>query len=277
MKIAASILFCLSVLTCRSSDGQDTNKTAEVSGQANRIAEEVRHIDLKMDMPGGSGSVLMSEEPTLYLVQLRVGGGSSFEKRPPPDVSSLGLQVWLLKADGTTIHQHDKPTLIGIGNAGFDTDYMIYTFDNVPSNELAGIVLLVKGKLYCREINDSMIGPTQTPLNALCGRWQSEQGDSYEFASDGTYEHWQQTPPVSKLAQAEDIDASKRTGASKGRILVGHDSLVLIQKDGASITNVFFVMKDGAGNDKGKFFESGYSLTITSSDGNAKRYELMYR
>jgi len=141
MKITTPIVVCLSILVCYFSDAQDTNKTVEV-----------RHIDLKMDMPGGFGSVLMSEQPTLYLVQLPVGGGSSFEKHPAPDVESLGLQVWLLRADGATISQRDKPTLIGISNAGSDTDYMMYTFARGASDELAGIVLQVKGKLYCREI-----------------------------------------------------------------------------------------------------------------------------
>ena len=113
---------------------------------------KVRHIDLKMEMPGGFGSVLMSEQPTVFLVQLPIGGGSSFVKRPPPDVNSLDLQVWLLRKDGTAIPQHDKPTSIGIANAGSDTDYMIYTFEKVASYELAGIVVRVKGKLYCQEI-----------------------------------------------------------------------------------------------------------------------------
>ena len=272
MKITATSLFCLAVLTCRSSDRQDTNILTEALKQAG----EVRHVDLKMEMPGGLGSVLMSDQPALYLVQVPVGGGSSFKKYSPPDVSSMGLQVWLLKADGTSVRQREKPSLMGIGNAGWDTDYMIYTFNKVPSNELGGIVLQVKGQLYCRKITSSMIGPADTPLNALCGRWQSERGDSYEFLSDGTYEHWQQVPPVSKSAQAEDVDASSRIDVSNGRFLVDYYSLVLTQKDGASETNKYYIIKDGIGNDRGKFFTSGYSLVISPADGSVKRFELMY-
>jgi len=230
-----------------------------------------------MDMPGGFGPVAMSDQPALYLVQLPVGGGSSFTNHPPPDVSSLGLQVWLLKTDGTAVHPRGKPSRIGIGNAGWDTDYMIYTFNKVPSNELAGIILQVKGKLYSREITSGMIGPAHTPLNALCGRWQSEGGGSYEFESDGTYEHWQQVPPVTRAAQAEDVDASAKTEVSKGRFLVDYYSLVLIQDNGSSSTNKYYVIKDGVSNDKGKFFTSGYSLVITPADGSVKSYQLMYR
>ena len=187
MKITATILLCLGVLTCRSSVGQDTNKSTD----ALRQAGEVRHIDLKLDMPEGLGSVLMSEQPTLYLVQVPVGGGRSLTKYPSPDVSNLVLQVWLLKADGSSVHQQEQPDLTVIGNAGWDTYSMDYTFNKVPSSELAGIVLQVNGKLYCREITSGMISAADTPINAFCGRWQSERGDSYKFLSDGTYEHWQ--------------------------------------------------------------------------------------
>lgn len=63
---------------------------------------------------------------------------------------------------------------------------------------------------------------------------------------------------------------------SEGRFHVDGDMLILTPKDGASITNTFLVGKAAVGNDKGKFFESRYSLTITSDDGKVKRYDLMY-
>jgi hypothetical protein len=273
MKINATILFCLAVLTWCSSRGQDTNKPIEVWNQT----EGIRHIDLKIDMPDGLGPVSMSDQVAMYVVQLPIGGASSFAKYSPPDASGLGLQVWLLKTNGTAVNQRTKPHIIGIGNAGWDTYYMIYTFDRVPSNELAGIVFQVKGKFYSREITSSMIGAATTPLNAVCGRWQSEQGETFEFVSDGTYERWQQTPPVSKSAEAEDADRSTRKKISKGRFLVNHYSLVLIPNDGSSNTNKYYVIKDRPDDDHRKFFTQGYSLVITQPDGTEKRYDLMYR
>jgi len=219
----------------------------------------------------------MSEQPTLYLVQIPIQGRSSFDKYSAPDVKSLGLQVWLLKRDGTTVHQQQKPTMIGIGNAGWDTDYMEYTFNKVPSDELAGIILQVKGKLYCSEITTNIILPADTPLNALCGRWQSEQGDSFEFLADGTYEHWQQVPPVSKLAQAEASDTSSRINLSKGRFQVDFETLAFHRSGGKSGTNQYYIIKDHAVNDKGKFFQNGLSLFITQIDGSKTNYDLMYR
>src|SRR5262245_20379937 len=122
MRTTAVILFCLGVMTCRSSHGQDTNKPVD----AWNVTDGIRHIDLKMEMPGGLGPISMSEQSMIYVVQLTVGSGRSSENYSAPDVSSLGLQVWLLKADGTSVPPRDKPGLIGIGNAGWDTHYMTY-------------------------------------------------------------------------------------------------------------------------------------------------------
>ena len=148
MKITVSIAFCLGILICHSSDAQNTNRTTEVG----HVAEEIRNIDLKMDMPGGFGSVLISELPTSYLVRLPVHNGIPVKEYSLPDLSGLGLQVWLLKTDGTSVPQRGKPRLAGMQNAGWDSFDMIYAFDKVPSDELAGIVLRAKGKLYCQEI-----------------------------------------------------------------------------------------------------------------------------
>lgn len=264
MKVGAFILLCLSVLTSLCSDGQDTNKTAEVLGKAQGNFEE-GDIDLKMDMPEGLGSVRMVEAPRLYIVRLPVElpvAGTSFLNHPAPDVSSLGLQVWLLQPDGTTFPQFRKPSLTGIAFAGRESYSMLYTFTRLPSIELAGIIVQVKGKLYCREITKSMIEAAYTPLNALCRRWQSEHGDNYEFFSDGKYVHWQQAPLVAKSAQAENVNASSRIGVSKGRFLVDDHSLVLIQKNGASETNICYITQTMFGS----------SMDLTLPDGSIKGY-----
>jgi hypothetical protein len=148
MKIAASLAFALGILICHSSRAQSTDAATKISKEAS----PVRFSDVKINY--GFGSVLMSEQPKLYTVQLPVGGGSSFEKHPYPDVSGWGLQVWLLKADGTAVPQQGKPSLVRIGNAGSDMDYMVFAFAEKPgsTDELAGVTVRVKGKFYCHEI-----------------------------------------------------------------------------------------------------------------------------
>jgi len=146
-----TIFFALFALAlCHHSNAQTTNNTSATLTRAHRAAVDVKHIPLSIDY--GLGHVLMSEQPTLYSVQLPIGGGSSFKKLTPPDATGFGLQVWLLKTDGTVIPQSGKPGQIEIGNAGWDNYYMFYTFDKGSSNELAGIVVRVKGKLYSQEI-----------------------------------------------------------------------------------------------------------------------------
>jgi hypothetical protein len=118
-------------------------------------------------------------------------------------------------------------------------------------------------------------GLTPAEVQGLCGRWQSMQGDTYEFGEDGAYEHWMQTPPISRSGQADDL--SGRVGATEGRFSVEGSLLILAQRDGEGNTNVFFIKNEKAGNDPGKFFDSGYSLEIVSNDGNVSRYEAVYR
>jgi len=150
MKNLKILAVCLGMMIGQFCNAQNTNKVTGALSKARQAAMEVKHIPLTINY--GLGHVLMSEQPTLYSVQLPIGGGSSFEKYPAPDVESFGLQVWLLRTDGTAIPQHGKPGEIEIGGAGWDNVYMLYTFDKGASNELAGIVVRAKGKLYCQEI-----------------------------------------------------------------------------------------------------------------------------
>ncbi|MGH7991130.1 MAG: hypothetical protein ACREDS_13190, partial [Limisphaerales bacterium] len=65
-------------------------------------------------------------------------------------VNGLRRQAWLLKADGTSIPQSHKPQIFGSGNAGWENDWQVFVFSRKPTDEIAGIVLSVSGKLYCR-------------------------------------------------------------------------------------------------------------------------------
>jgi hypothetical protein len=142
--------------------------------------------------------------------------------------------------------------------------------------KIMAFILVCLGAMFCSlSYGQNTNKTSEAWRQAVGGRWQSADGDTYEFDSRG-YEHWIQILPVSHSAQAEGVDGSKRIEMSEGTFHVGGDMLVLTSKDGASITNTFLISKAAVGNSEGKFFESGYSLTITSNDGKAKRYDLMY-
>ena|SRR5215469_10629970 len=146
MKIAAFLAFCLSILVCGHADAKDPN---QVPG----LPSHFRHIDAKMDIPGGFGNVLMTEQPTFYSVQVPVGSARVDGKWALPDLEGIGLHVWLLRADGAMVPQLHKPSLVTIGSFGnYGTIYMVYAFERVPTNNLARIVIQVNGKLYNREI-----------------------------------------------------------------------------------------------------------------------------
>ena len=146
-------LFAVLVITARETSAADKGLNVP----------EVVHIPLDLDIPG-LGSVLMSEQPTLYLVQVPVRSVPWGEKRTKPNVKELGLQVWLLKKDGTAIPQKNLG-VVEIGTAGAPTSYMIYNFEKVPTNQLAAIVLRAKGELYCRQI-----GPDKTVQHSSAAR-----------------------------------------------------------------------------------------------------------
>jgi hypothetical protein len=146
MKIAASLAFCLNILVCDASDAKEAN---QVPG----LPSHFRHIDAKMDIPGGFGDILMTEQPTFYSVQVPVGSARADRKWTLADLTGIGLQVWLLTADGAMIRQLQKPSLVTVGNFGnYGTVYMVYAFERNPTNDLARIVIQVNGKLYGREI-----------------------------------------------------------------------------------------------------------------------------
>jgi hypothetical protein len=69
-------------------------------------------------------------------------------QHPPPVGAS---QAWLLRRDGTTVAQFANTKESPLG--GWNTFGMRFAFQPVPANELAGVVVNVKGMLYVREIN----------------------------------------------------------------------------------------------------------------------------
>ena len=77
------------------------------------------------------------------------------------------IQAWLLKTDGTAVPQSSKPSMMNLGSIGdYSTDYLFYMFSKVPANELAGVVVSLNGKLYCRQIEMNGHEPSVAPPDA---------------------------------------------------------------------------------------------------------------
>ena len=117
-----------------------------------RSAEHIsKHFVVDLKLPDSLGQLIVSEQSTLILVQVPVAGSN--EKRPAPDASKLGLQVWLLRTDGTAILQRSGGAgPVGIGGGGVINWFVTFDFAKVPLSEISGIVLRKAGKLYCHEL-----------------------------------------------------------------------------------------------------------------------------
>jgi hypothetical protein len=112
--------------------------------------DEIRTIVIKI--PGLKDTIFFTEQPTLFIVDMVVASYRFDEKYTFPKVDELHRQVWLLRADGTSIPQSRKPDIFGISNAGSTDCRLIFSFPNKSTNEVAGVVVSVGGKLYCQEL-----------------------------------------------------------------------------------------------------------------------------
>ena len=150
----SKLLLCLALVFSGSfvcppvSQADDTNT---VHNEKYSGIGDVKTIDVKMS--GLNDTIFFNTQPTLFTVQMVVDGYRDGEKHTTPKASDLHRQAWLLRADGTAISQSQQPAVIGISNAGWSNDYLIFSFQKKSTNEVAGIVVSVSGKLYCCELD----------------------------------------------------------------------------------------------------------------------------
>ncbi len=122
-----------------------------------RSAEARRQI-VPVDFIPKEPALVISEQSASITVQVPVIIRSqaplgTVDNRPSPDVAKLGLQIWLLKADGTVVPQQDVDRGANyIGSMGTENWFVMFYFAKVPLVELKGIVFLKEGKLYSHQI-----------------------------------------------------------------------------------------------------------------------------
>lgn len=99
-------------------------------------------------------SLTVIEGPDALLVSL-AGPSVPREGVQPPPLSTEGVQVWLLKRDGTAI-AHLPGLARGAGSASGNTRRFVsvgFKFRKVAAGELAGVVLQTNGKLLVFQFN----------------------------------------------------------------------------------------------------------------------------
>ena len=119
----------------------------------------VTHQMLDLRIPDKVGVVTLSEQETCLTIQL---DGHAVPVDQPLDMKlpSIHPQVWVLKQDGASVPQKTiKPASLGISNAGFTNEVMVFQFEKTPLSKIAGVVLSIDGKLYARELAAPTIQP----------------------------------------------------------------------------------------------------------------------
>jgi len=133
----------------------ETNTTAATNLSAVKIVSPQISVDLPK-----LGQAVFREQSSNLSLQVPIGFRKNGEQLTATNSNTLDLQVWLLKSDGTSIPQLNKPNEETIGSIGdYSTDYMFYEFQKVPANELAGVVVSMNGKFYCHEIEKNRSKP----------------------------------------------------------------------------------------------------------------------
>jgi len=132
----------------------DTNVSA-IAPTVEAFEKTTRSVDGRMGsilMPGLDGPLAFNEQPTQFTLQITVDTSRDDEKHTVPKANELHREAWLLRPDGTAIPQIREPQVGGVGNGGFTSYYLTFTFPRKSTNEVAGIAVSVNGKLYCREL-----------------------------------------------------------------------------------------------------------------------------
>ena len=123
-----------------------TNPVANVNQTVRIVDGWMRDIT----MGGLNEPVSLTEQSEQFTVQMAVATYRNDEKYTVPKANELHRQVWLLRPDGTSIPQSRKPVVVGYGNGGSMTLNLMFTFPRKLTNEVAGIVASVNGKLFCQ-------------------------------------------------------------------------------------------------------------------------------
>jgi len=132
----------------------DTNVSA-IAPSVAAFEKTTRSVDGRVGsilMPDLGEPLAFNEQPTQFTLQITVDTSRDNEKHTVPKANELHRQAWLLRPDGTAIPQIQKPQVGGVGNGGFTSYYLVFTFPRKSTNEVGGIAVSVNGKLYCREL-----------------------------------------------------------------------------------------------------------------------------
>jgi hypothetical protein len=154
--VNAKVFFCLALVLNGHCRAAETNAITSPKLSVVKIVSPQVSVDLPK-----LGHAIFREQFSGFSLQVPFGFRKNGERT---DTNNPVLQVWLLNADGTSIPQSQKPTVISLGTfSNYSTDYMFYKFGPVSQNELAGVVVSLNSKFYCHAIEMTGWEPSVAP------------------------------------------------------------------------------------------------------------------
>lgn len=158
MKTTLSLFWTLLALACGTT--LSMGQTHAFHSGNPKIDEEIRQYECQTfsrDLPAQIELLVLQRNVTS--LTLWVNGIPQSRPNEPDRLAGLGLQVWLLRNDGTAVAAIEKPWLDRGASISFGvvdneyTDSMLYDFARIPLNELAAVVIRANGKLYCYQVD----------------------------------------------------------------------------------------------------------------------------
>lgn len=92
--------------------------------------------------------VFWSIQPDVCTVQIRFPAVPDGEQQPQHPVTN----VWLLKADGTSVAYQGKPRTFGTSMAGHTGESAIYSFPSLAKDEAVAVVVSIDGQLFTERL-----------------------------------------------------------------------------------------------------------------------------
>ena len=121
---------------------------AYCADSAQHTSPKVETKVLQMKVPGKVDFVSWSVQEGHCVVQIDFPAVRSGVAQP----KHAKTQVWLLRADGTSISQVAKNPRGGISNAGHDTEFDLYRFPEEARREAIAIVVGIDGLLFVESL-----------------------------------------------------------------------------------------------------------------------------
>jgi hypothetical protein len=129
-----------------------TESTKHILFQESSLSQDIAHLVVSEQLSNSfyNGDTLVVEligrgMPDDYIQLPGV-------KPPARPLGDLGIEVWLLRVDGTALKRMAK-VLSATGNAGWITDSDMFVFEHIAPKELAGVVVRLDGMLFVRDIH----------------------------------------------------------------------------------------------------------------------------